>query len=263
VSTATPRRRHPAAGLAVILAGLVTTGVGFAFVSASTSASAATPTSTASQVQAGRQLYIEGCSTCHGLGAQGAGGNPTLIGVGAAAVNFQVSTGRMPLAAPAVQAPRRTPVYNDEQVSDLAAYVASLGAGPAIPTAGELNTDNANLQAGGELFRTNCAQCHNFAGKGGALSEGAYAPSLMQAKPNIIYEAMLTGPQNMPVFTNNTITPESKRNIIAYVQHLQTENSPGGLALGSYGPVTEGVFIWIVGLGALLGAAVWVGAKVR
>lgn len=254
-------RRHKATGLVVLLAGLVATGVGYAAV---TGAAEASPrAATASQVDQGRQLYLEGCASCHGLAAQGTSQGPGLIGVGAAAVDFQVSTGRMPLAQPAQQAPRKTPIYTPEQTAALAAYVASLGPGPAIPTDTELSTTDADLATGGVLFRTNCAQCHNFAGRGGALSDGKYAPSLMEATPRIIWEAMATGPQNMPNFPNSTLDEKSKQDIIKYIGHLQTTSDPGGLALGSYGPVTEGVFIWTAGLGALLLAAVWIGAKVR
>jgi ubiquinol-cytochrome c reductase cytochrome c subunit len=260
--TSTSVRRHRATGLVVLLAALVMTGLGYAAVT--TSAEAA-PTAAASQTQVdqGRQLFLEGCATCHGLAAQGSNAGPGLIGVGAAAVDFQVSTGRMPLAAPAVQAPRKDPIYSPEQVSALAAYVASLGAGPAIPTDSEISTADANLAEGGELFRTNCAQCHNFAGRGGALSDGRYAPSLMNATPREMFEAMLTGPQSMPNFTNATLPVAQKQDIIRYIQHLQNSADAGGLALGSYGPVTEGVFIWTAGIGALLLAAVWIGAKVR
>lgn len=261
--TRPPRRRHPLAGVAVLLVGLVAAGVAFAAVDAGTTASAAVPTASQTQVEAGRQLYVEGCATCHGIAGEGTADYPTLIGVGAAAVDFQVSTGRMPAAAPGTQVPQKPRNYSDEEIADLAAYIASLGAGPEIPSAADLDYDGADLAEGGVLFRTNCMQCHNFAGKGGALSDGAYAPSLMSATPKDIYEAMLTGPQNMPVFSNQTLTPEGKQAIIKYVQYLQSSPDPGGFALGSFGPVTEGLLIWIVGLGAVLAVTVWIGAKVR
>jgi ubiquinol-cytochrome c reductase cytochrome c subunit len=254
-------RRHKATGLAVLLVGLVATGAGYAAVTST--AEASTPMASETQVREGQQLFLEGCATCHGMAAQGSSAGPSLIGVGAAAVDFQVSTGRMPLAAPANQAPRKTPVYTPDQVAALAAFVASLGPGPAIPTDTEIDYTDANLAEGGELFRTNCAQCHNFAGKGGALSEGKYAPNLMNATPKEMFEAMLTGPQNMPNFPNSTLSVESKQAIIKFVQSTKNSPDPGGLALGAYGPVTEGVFIWTAGIGALLGAAVWIGAKVR
>jgi ubiquinol-cytochrome c reductase cytochrome c subunit len=259
--TSTSARRHKATGLVVLLAGLVATGVGYAAVTSS--AQAAPQAATASQVDLGKQLYLEGCASCHGMAAQGTGSGPGLIGVGAAAVDFQVGTGRMPLAQPTQQAPRKTPIYTPEQVAALAAFVASLGPGPAIPTESDYSTSDADLATGGVLFRTNCAQCHNFAGRGGALSDGKYAPGLMEATPKQIYEAMLTGPQSMPNFPNSSLDQKSKQNIINYINHLQTTTDPGGFALGAYGPVTEGVFIWTAGLGALLLAAVWIGAKVR
>jgi ubiquinol-cytochrome c reductase cytochrome c subunit len=247
----------------VLLTALVATGAAFAAVSSATSASAAPAQASQTQVEAGRQLYLEGCATCHGLGAEGTQGFPSLIGVGAAAVDFQVSTGRMPATENGVQIPQKPNTYTPDQISALAAYIASLGAGPAIPSNADLDTSSASLSEGGELFRINCQQCHNFAGSGGALSDGAYAPSLMNATPKLMWEAMVTGPQNMPVFSNGTLTPDNKRAIIKYVESLQTRPEPGGLALGSYGPVTEGLFAWIAGLGALLAAAVWIGAKVR
>jgi ubiquinol-cytochrome c reductase cytochrome c subunit len=259
--TSTSVRRHRATGLVVLLAGLLATGVGYAAVSGA--AEASPRAATADQVAQGQQLFLEGCSSCHGLAAQGTSQGPGLIGVGAAAVDFQVTTGRMPLAQPAVQAPRKTPIYTEEQIKALAAYVASLGPGPAIPTAEDVNFTDADLATGGTLFRTNCQQCHNFAGSGGALSDGKYAPSLMRATPIEIYEAMLTGPQSMPNFPNSTLPQKDKQAIIKFIDHLQNSPDPGGLALGSFGPVTEGVFIWTAGIGALLLAAVWIGAKVR
>jgi ubiquinol-cytochrome c reductase cytochrome c subunit len=259
--TSSSVRRHKATGLAVLLVGLLTTGLGYAAVTGTAQASA--PQASASQIEEGKKLYLEGCATCHGLAGQGSTDGPTLVGVGAAAVDFQVSTGRMPLAAPINQAPRKAPIYTEEEIAALASFVASLGPGPAIPTDEQLDFEDASLAEGGELFRTNCAQCHNFAGKGGALSEGKYAPSLMDATPKEIYEAMLTGPQQMPNFSDGTLPEEQKKAILKYIDNLQSGEAPGGLALGSFGPVTEGVFIWTAGIGILLAFAVWIGAKVR
>ncbi|MEZ5185837.1 MAG: cytochrome c [Candidatus Nanopelagicales bacterium] len=265
------RRRSMAAGI-LMGSSLLLVGSGYAVVSAETTP-APEPTSADSveQIQLGRQLFLEGCSSCHGLEGQGiasdnaTGGNggPTLIGVGEAAVDFQVSTGRMPLAVPEAQAPRKEPLYSQAEIAALAAYVATLGPGPANPTEEQLNLDNANIAEGGEIFRTNCTQCHNFAGSGGALTDGQYAPSLMNATPKQMWQAMVTGPQQMPVFSNETITDEDKKNLIAYVQALKVEPNPGGLDLGRLGPVAEGLFAWTAGLIALIGVAVWIGAKVR
>jgi ubiquinol-cytochrome c reductase cytochrome c subunit len=169
----------------------------------------------------------------------------------------------MPLAAPGVQAMPKMPSYNEEETAALAAYIATLGAGPGIPTAEMLDTTNAELALGGELFRTNCAQCHGASAVGGALSEGRKAPSLMDSNAKHLYEAMVSGPQSMPVFADSTLSVEDKQNIIAYVAELQANKSPGGFSLGRLGPVTEGLFIFVVGLGVLIVAAVWIGAKAK
>lgn len=254
-------RRHPAALLVVLGVALGTTGATYAAVTAQTEPKVTTPSAT--QVDQGKQLFLEGCSSCHGLQAQGTTDGPSLIGVGAAAVDFQVGTGRMPMAAPGVQAPAKKVVYTDDEIAALATYVASLGAGPAIPTAEELSTEDTELALGGELFRTNCAQCHSVSARGGALSEGRWAPNLLNSSDKHIYEAMLTGPQAMPVFGDKTLTPKDKQNIIRYINELKKQENPGGAGLGRLGPVTEGLFIWVAGLGALLAVAVWIGARAR
>jgi len=180
--------------------------------------------------------------------------------VGAASAHFQVSTGRMPMAANSAQAPRKPPVFDEEQTRQLAAFVGSLGPGPEIPSAEAVDPALGDPANGMQLFRTNCAMCHNAVGAGGALSEGKYAPPLYDSTPTQIYEAMITGPQAMPVFNEASITPEGKRDIIAYLME-QRETTPGGLSLGSLGPVSEGLWAWILGLGSLIGIAVWIGAK--
>jgi ubiquinol-cytochrome c reductase cytochrome c subunit len=265
------RRRHPFATMLLLAVGLTVTGGLYAALTSTGAASATSSDGDPTQIAKGRQLFLESCSSCHGLNAQGTPGltnngqpvvnGPSLIGVGAAAVDFQVGTGRMPLAAPGVQAKRGEVTYTQEEIDQLAAYVASLAPGPAIPTESDLDTSSANLQNGGELFRTNCAQCHNFAGSGGALSTGIVAPSLKVATSKQIWEAMLTGPENMPVFSNNTITPDQKRDILKYIETLRTEPNPGGMALGRLGPVSEGLFLWLIGIGAVTGVAIWIGVK--
>ncbi len=257
------RRRSPFVASALLIGALVVVGGGYAAVASVQPAEAAMAVGSETQVESGRQLYLEGCSSCHGLEAQGTQSGPTLIGVGAAAVNFQVGSGRMPLAAPGAQAPSKENVYSDEDIAAMAAYIASLAPGPAIPTAEQLDYADADVAYGGELFRINCAQCHQAAGQGGALTQGKYAPNLMQAEPIEIYEAMLTGPQNMPVFSDAQLPTKDKQAIIAYVRELQDSASPGGLTLGRFGPVTEGVFLATAIFAALIAAAVWIGIKSR
>ena len=257
----TARRRSPIAGIALMLVALVVTGFAYSAVAGFSGTADAAQSATTDQIDSGKRLYLESCSSCHGLAAEGTLNGPTLIGVGAAAVSFQVGTGRMPAAAPQQQVPKKPAKFTDEEVSDLAAYVGSLAPGPAIPTAEELDYEDADLALGGSLFRTNCAQCHNVSGQGGALSEGGYAPNITQVSPQHLYEAMLTGPQNMPVFGNGTLRVEDKQAIIKYVRTIADAPDPGGASLGRVGPVTEGIVAWVVGLGALIGAAVWIGVK--
>ena len=252
-------RRSPIASVALIAIGLLFTGGAYAAFSTST-ASAATETANQQTVSEGAKLFAANCATCHGLSADGTDNGPSLIGVGAAAVDFQVGTGRMPMQMQGPQAEVKPVQFTQEQTDALAAYVASLAPGPAVP-AQEFLDAQGDAAAGGELFRINCAMCHNVVGAGGALTEGKYAPSLDGVTPVHIYEAMLTGPQNMPVFNDMNITPEDKRDIITYLKYIENNPSPGGFALGSLGPVSEGLFLWIFGLGAIVALTVWITAK--
>lgn len=208
----------------------------------------------------GEALFLTNCATCHGPGAVGTDLAPSLIGVGAAAVHFQVTTGRMPMQASGPQAEAKPPQFSESEALDMAAYVASLGPGPAIPSAEQVDPALGNPANGMLLFRTNCAMCHNAVGAGGALTEGKYAPSLMESTPTVIYEAMLTGPQSMPGFNDANLTPEEKRDVIAFLME-QRGTQPGGFSLGSLGPVSEGIWVFVVGLGVLVGCAVWIGSR--
>lgn len=265
------RRRHPLAGLVVVMLGLLMAGGLYAAVAPKSPAQA--DTTQQDLIEEGRQLFLVGCASCHGSNAEGIktkAGNvlgPSLIGVGAAAVDFQVGTGRMPMMQTGAQAPRKDPVYTDAQIEALAAYVASLSPGPAVPSEEDYNAEGIEgeeLVRGGELWRTNCTACHNYNASGGALPHGKYAPSLEGVSDKHMYEAMLTGPQQMPVFSDETLTPEDKKQIIAYVKSMHETPDYGGLNLGYLGPVSEGLFGWLVGMGVLVGFAIWIGtATVR
>ncbi|TDD80603.1 c-type cytochrome [Actinomadura darangshiensis] len=288
-------RRRPWAGYAVVLAALAAIGVIYAGFSPRTDRAEAQSSAQAAQdLKHGQELFNKNCASCHGLNAEGtkdAKGNPiapSLIGVGAAAVDFQVSTGRMPAMNPGAQVPRKEPVpafntsiktdYEDpkeraeaekqkaeaeKNLADLRAYVASLGGGPEVPAAAAVDPQGGDVALGGKLFRTNCAQCHNFTGQGGALTGGKYAPPLSgdDVTPTQMYEAMLTGPQAMPVFNDTTLTPQDKKAVIAYLVQTREEPNPGGNGLGRIGPVTEGLAGWLVGIGLLVLAAMWITAK--
>ncbi|MGW1667663.1 cytochrome bc1 complex diheme cytochrome c subunit [Streptomyces sp. NPDC002324] len=256
------RRRHPLAAVVVLFIALAAcAGLYTAFAPADKAQ--ADETAQTLTIEEGKKLYSVGCASCHGKGGEGTTDGPSLVGVGAAAVDFQVGTGRMPAQQPGAQIPKKPVVYSQAEIDQLAAYISSLGAGPEIPTESAYDPEGADIAEGGELFRTNCTQCHNFTGKGGALSEGKYAPDLEGVSPKHIYEAMQTGPQNMPSFPETTLTEENKKDIIAYLDAVNGDETvePGGLSLGGLGPVSEGLFGWVFGLGALIAVAVWVAAR--
>lgn len=251
------RRHHRFAPVVLLLLALLVTGGVYAALAPSP---ASAETASTADIETGKKLFQANCATCHGANAEGTEGVPSLIGVGAAAVDFQVSTGRMPMEQTGPQAIAKPRQLDEEQTAALAAYVASLGAGPAIPADTQVDPAEGDIANGMALFRTNCAMCHNAVGAGGALSEGKFAPALWDTSPRNIYQAMLTGPQSMPVFNDANITPDEKRDIIAFLVD-QREGSAGGHPLGALGPVSEGLWAWAVGLGLLIGAAVWIGAK--
>jgi ubiquinol-cytochrome c reductase cytochrome c subunit len=251
------------AALVVLLLALACTG-GLYAAFAPASKAQADESAQSLTIEEGKKLYSVGCASCHGTGGQGTSDGPSLVGVGAASVDFQVGTGRMPAAtSQGPQVPKKKNIYTQAEIDQLAAYIASLGAGPAVPTEDQYSPEGADIAKGGELFRTNCAQCHNFTGKGGALTHGKYAPSLEGVSEKHIYEAMQTGPQNMPSFPDTTLSEKNKKDIIAYLDAVNSEKteSPGGLELGGLGPVSEGLFGWIFGLGGLIAVAVWVAAR--
>jgi ubiquinol-cytochrome c reductase cytochrome c subunit len=251
-------RRRVGATLRLLAALILAGGLYTAFAPSVTAEDA--PLSAAAQE--GKALFDVSCVTCHGPNAQGVQGRgPSLIGVGEASVDFQVSSGRMPMARQEAQAERKPPKFNQEQVDQLAAYIQELGGGPQIPEGDNLR-EGGDTVVGGQLFRINCSQCHAFGGGGGALSSGKYAPGLFNATDRQIWGAMLSGPQNMPVFGDNQLTPEEKRDVVAYVQDVLKDNQdPGGFNLGRYGPVTEGLAIFVVGITALIFAALWIAGK--
>ena len=215
----------------------------------------------------GKQLYETSCVSCHGANLQGVGDRgPSLIGVGEAAVYFQVSTGRMPAMSLNSQAPSKAPNFDDTQIDALGAFIQANGGGPLVvrDANGEIAQESlthGDVARGGDLFRLNCASCHNFTGKGGALSSGKYAPDLGSTSPQAIYTAMLTGPQNMPKFSDRQLSPEEKVDIVSYVRHAAEARSPGGYGLGGFGPTSEAMAMWIIGIVAVIGVAMWIGAR--
>lgn len=257
VSAPRPRRRVPFA--VTIIVALALTGALWSLLAPSGHADAGTDPTAVAQ---GKELFAQGCASCHGVQGEGVAGRaPSLIGVGSAAVDFQVSSGRMPLAQIGVQAERGPSRYSQSDIDKLGAYVQSLGGGPQAPNVTSADVAAANLSGGGEIFRANCAACHNFAGAGNALEMGRYAPSLGSASSKQIYEAMLTGPESMPVFGDKQITPAQKVAVVKYIESLRHGADPGGANLGHLGPIPEGLLIFIVGIGGLVLATIFIGTK--
>ena len=227
-------------------------------------------------IQEGKEIYDVACITCHGANLQGvADRGPSLIGTGEGAVYFQVNSGRMPMMSNDAQAERKKPRYTENQALALAAYVAANGGGPELVynpdgtlAKEELRGKNydgkvqeADVARGGELFRLNCASCHNFTGRGGALSSGKYAPVLDPANEQEIYQAMLTGPQNMPKFSDRQLSADEKKDIIAFIKSTKETPSPGGWSLGGLGPVSEGIAMWMIGISLVAAGAMWIGSR--
>jgi ubiquinol-cytochrome c reductase cytochrome c subunit len=258
------RGRQRAAGYGVVLFGLATIGAMYASITGTgNTANASAPGTPSQSMSRGRYLFEQSCSSCHGIDAQGTSQAPSLVGAGAAAVDFQMSTGRMPAKEQGAEMDRRPVVFSHQDIYEIASYVASLGGGPPVPDAQQVSTNGANVGLGQTLYAANCAACHSIDGAGGALTYGKYAPALNQATPTQIYEAMQTGPEAMPVFGDGVVTPQDKRDIIAYVTGTRSEANPGGFSLGRVGPVTEGLIAWIAGVGLLVMAAIWIAKKRR
>ncbi len=253
-------RRHPFAGALLLAIALFVTGGAYAATTAGIAYAETPPVSQASLVEEGEKLFLANCASCHGLFGEGTAAGPSVIGVGALSVDFQVGTGRMPMAASGPQAAVKPVQFTQPQIDAIGAWVATLAPGPAMPDP-RYYAGDGDAANGAALFRINCAMCHNVAGAGGALTEGKYAPHLNDLEPVHVYGAMVTGPQNMPVFSDMNLTPEQKNDIITYLRYLDETPSVGGFALGSLGPVSEGLFIWLIGLGGLIAVAIWLTAR--
>lgn len=214
-------------------------------------------------VREGERIYNNTCISCHGDNLEGVKDRgPSLVGVGEASVYFQTSTGRMPAMAQSAQIPEKPPVLTPAEIDALSAYVQANGGGVELPEEKGAALRGEDPARGGELFRFNCASCHNFTGRGGALSSGKEAPALDGVTEEQMYAAMLTGPQNMPRFSERQLSPEEKKDIIAYVKSVTDgNNNPGGSPIGGLGPQSEGFIAFIVGIVALLGITLWIGAK--
>ena len=249
------RRTTVVVALTLVLAGALVAGRATA---PAAGAGAAASDQDDRQVERGRELFLTGCSSCHGIDGTGTGRGPSLERSGEAAAYYYLSTGRMPLANPNEQPRRKDPAYEDRDIDALVAYVSTLGEGPPIP---DLDLRDADLAAGGELYREACAPCHSAGAIGGALSYGRAAPTLHPAEPRQIASAVRVGPGQMPVFDREAVSEEELDDLVRYVRFLDDPEDRGGASLGNAGPIPEGAVAWIFGMGVLVVAILWIGTR--
>jgi ubiquinol-cytochrome c reductase cytochrome c subunit len=200
-------------------------------------------------IMRGQDLFAVHCASCHGTAAEGTPDGIPLRGIGAATLQFVLTTGRMPLADPHQPMVRRASTWSRRDIDDITAFVTWLSpGGPSVPA---VNPAAGDLARGRKLFAENCAACHGAAGQGAAVGEGADAPDLYEATPLEVAEAVRIGPDPMPRFSENVISDADLNSVVRYVLYLRAPGDRGGLALGHVGPVAEGFVAWIVGFGAL------------
>lgn len=255
------RKRKAAARPWLLVMALLVIGVAYAAVAPSESSA---DTQMTQQIAEGKAIFDISCSSCHGLNGEGQTNGPSLVGVGAASVDFQMGTGRMPATRKEAQIPTRENIYSQEQIDAVAAYVATFGPGPSIPEKSQYDPEGLSeeqIARGGALFRANCSACHGIIGGGGAMPEGKRAPSLAETEPVHIWEAVRSGPQQMPMFSKEVLQDDDVREIIGYLNNAHEQPRYGGLGMGDHGPVTEGLWIFILGIGGLSIIAGWIAKK--
>jgi ubiquinol-cytochrome c reductase cytochrome c subunit len=198
----------------------------------------------------GQALYEANCSTCHGLQAEGTANGPSLQNAGPAAVDFMLSTGRMPLANPGDQPVRDEPKFTPEQTAAIVAYVETIApGGEPIPT---VDPAAGDLGRGAEVFLNTCAGCHGAGATGDSVGGGQIAPTIDPANPTQIGEAIRIGPGLMPRFGPETIDQADLDSVAAYLLWIRDHGQDGGLQLGRVGAVAEGLVIVVVGLGLMI-----------
>jgi ubiquinol-cytochrome c reductase cytochrome c subunit len=202
------------------------------------------------QQSQGQALYEANCSTCHGLQGEGTANGPSLQNAGPAAVDFMLSTGRMPLANPGDQPVRDEPKFTPDQIAAIVTYVETIApGGEPIPT---VDPAAGDLARGAEVFLNTCAGCHGAGATGDSVGGGQIAPTINPADPTQIGEAIRIGPGVMPRFGPETIDQADLDSLAAYLLWLREHGEDGGLQLGRVGAVAEGLVIVVVGLGLMI-----------
>jgi ubiquinol-cytochrome c reductase cytochrome c subunit len=207
------------------------------------------------------QTYLSDCAMCHGRYGEGTVRAPTLQGVGAASVDYMLSTGRMPLKDDQDPTKRHKPAYSPEVIAQLVDYVASFApGGHPVPNP---DIERADVANGGVLYRLNCAACHQSVGSGGALLDRE-APPLRSATAVQVAEAVRVGPGQMPAFGTAALSDSDVADVAAYVTKvLHDPKDRGGIPIWHLGPVPEGGVAIVVGLGLLVLFALWTEGRAR
>jgi ubiquinol-cytochrome c reductase cytochrome c subunit len=207
----------------------------------------------ARDLQEGKRLFETRCTSCHGANMQGTAQGPPLIGVDVQDVDFELRTGRMPAPVPFEQEMHKLPYFPPQQVRDIVSYVMSKSDGNKILPAVRLYNDAGSLRTGREVYEENCEQCHAATGHGNSVGYADVAPSLMEATPQDLADALRFGPDVMPKFGPNVIDQRHLDDLASYVWYLQhAKYNPGGLQLANWGPVSEGFVAWTFGMGLLV-----------
>jgi ubiquinol-cytochrome c reductase cytochrome c subunit len=222
-------------------------------------AAGAAPPKPGTPAARGDHLYGRYCLSCHGANGGGRAQAPSLRGVGALAADFYLRTGYMPLPRLGLQPRRRRVLFDERQLDDLTAYVASLGTGPAIPTP---QPARGNLSEGLHLFTDHCAGCHQVVAEGGYVT-GGVPPPLEDDDARQIAEAVRIGPYVMPRFTKKAISDRQLDSIVAYVQYAKHPDDRGGWAIGHLGPVPEGLVTWFLAAATLVAVCLLLGRRLR
>jgi ubiquinol-cytochrome c reductase cytochrome c subunit len=208
--------------------------------------------------QAGQQLYLQACSSCHGPGGEGTAQGPAIAGLGPANYDFQMSTGRMPLAQPGTQGVPKPPVLTQDQIDAIVAYLVSVDdAGVPIP---RVDPSTGSLSQGAQTYVLNCAPCHSSSGNGGAVGPQV-APDLHHATPTQIAEAVRIGPGTMPNFDSTVVDDRQLASLVRYVLYLRQPQQPGGLSLGAFGPIAEGFVALFIGIASMVLVSRYIGAR--
>jgi ubiquinol-cytochrome c reductase cytochrome c subunit len=220
-------------------------------------AAAVTPADAAALAARGRTLFAEGCATCHGADLRGRPGlGPSLRGAGAAAADFYLSTGRMPLDDPTDQPLRTEPAYPRRDIDALVAYVGSFG-GPAIP---RVDAARGDVARGMRAFTERCAGCHQVVARGGIVTGGS-VPPLDQSTAVQIAEAVQIGPYLMPRFSTAQLDAGRLADVAAYIAYARHPDDRGGWGIGHIGPIPEGMVAWLLAGLVLLGVARIIGER--